>query len=235
MASLAITSGAGTTIGGSIGSTATGAEIAATGTATTTTGAVSVNIFGISGVTPLSGTNTYTLVAGTGASTLSNASYSLGTVYNASNFTVGALSSSTTALNVSITSATPTSTGYYWAGGFSNNQWAASNGSTTSNWVTSSTGGATSLTPGSGTTINFSASSPTPTGQNSMTLGVSMSIAGAVFGDAGGETLNADGSTLTIGSGGLTVNSGSGAVTLSPIVGSGQCARVGPTTARPAC
>lgn len=75
----------GSTFGGSIGSTTTNAEVVVGGAASAT-GTVKVNIYGISGDTPATGT--YTLLAGNGSSTLGSATYSTGLVYNASNFTV---------------------------------------------------------------------------------------------------------------------------------------------------
>ncbi len=212
-----------TTLGGAIGSTTTSAEIKSYGAATTTTGAVKVNVYGITGVSPSSGTNTYTLITGGSGSTLNNATYSLGTVYNASNFTVGAIASTLTTVTAAITKQTAL-TSEYWGGGYTSangatNQWAASNGSAaspSSNWVTSSSGGATSLTPGSTATINFSATGAT--GEGSMSLGDNMSILGLVSNDNTALLLNNDGYALTVGTGGITVgntNSSAGSVTLN--------------------
>ncbi len=221
VASLAIASGA--TIGGSIGSSTTGAEISATGAATAT-GAVTVNIFGATGVSAKSGTNTYTLLTGgTGTALNTGVTYALGTIYNASTFTVGALSSTATALQVSITSATAPTT-EYWAGGVFSNQWAVTNGnssSPSSNWSTDTAGASvTSLTPGSSTAVFFGATSATAASQTSMTLGADMSIKSLTIdgttapADANPISLNNDGFTLTLAAASgssITVNSGSGA------------------------
>src|SRR5207249_6821130 len=56
-----------------IGSTPTSAEINVTGAATVSNGAHAVNIYGISGVTPLAGTNIYTLLQGGAGSSLNPA------------------------------------------------------------------------------------------------------------------------------------------------------------------
>ena len=216
---LAVTGGVGTTLGGAIGSSATGSEIDVAGAATTS-GAVAVNIYGISGISPSTGT--YTLVAA--ASGLNGATYSLGNVYNASNFTVnsGSLSDSATAITVGITAATTPAT-EYWEGGYSGGSsvWSISNGSTSSNWsTTSSSDVATSLTPGAATTVEFTGLNA---GNNatSTTLGDNMSVAGIVVSDPSGLGLNGDGFTLTIGSGGVLVSSGAGAVTLGATIAAG--------------
>ena len=202
---------------------------------TTSGGLLSVNLFGISGVT--AGTSgTYTLITGA-SGTLTNGSYSLGTVYNASNFTVNtnSLSATSSTLTVGITGITANLTDY-WKGGFTGgaNVWAASDGSVNSNWTTDAAGMVpTSLTPGADTAVVFSATGAG--GQSSMTLGANMSIAGITFGDAGSDTLASDGNTLTIATtSGITISSGTG-VTLNPgIVLSWQPHKAGPLTTPPA-
>jgi autotransporter-associated beta strand protein len=207
---LGITGGTTTTIGASIGSTFSGARINVAGNATTTAAAVKVNIYGnsLSGTT--SGNGTYTLVQGNGGSnTLSSATYTLGTVYNATNFTVGTTIGSTTGtVTAAITAATPLSGTVYWRGtgtaGISR-VWAASNGnagSPDSNW-TATNGGSTPtvLVPGSGVDVVVSSSavnlSGTPVGT---TLGSDMSINSLTISDPSfGLGLNADGYKLTIG------------------------------------
>ncbi|MCE0499767.1 MAG: autotransporter-associated beta strand repeat-containing protein, partial [Methylacidiphilales bacterium] len=203
---LGVTGGTGTTIGGSIGSTATSAEINVMSLAASS-GNVTVNIYGISGVSPLAGTNTYTLVAGGGGSSLTSTN-TLGFVYNNSNFTVGGLSETSNALQVAISSATPL-TSAYWQGGLTGavNVWAASNGSSKSNWTSTNGGSAQALTPGGGTTVYISNSAIT-TAPTSTVLGANMSIAGLVIQNTvTGLGLNADGNTLTItGANGITDN-----------------------------
>ena len=204
---LGITGGTLTTIGASIGSTTTSARINVAGNATTTAAGIRVNIYGNS----FSGTTgTYTLVQGNGGSnTLSSATYTLGTVYNATNFTVGTTIGSTTGtVTAAITAATPLSGTVYWRGtgtaGISR-VWAASNGlvgSPDSNW-TATNGGSTPtvLVPGSGVDVVVSSSalnfSGTPVGT---TLGSDMSIKSLTISDPSfGLGLNADGYKLTIG------------------------------------
>jgi fibronectin-binding autotransporter adhesin len=204
--SLSITGGAGTVLGGSIGSSATGAEIAVTGAATAT-GAVRVNVYGISGVTPMAGTNTYTLLAGGAGSSLNGATYSLGTVYDNTNFTVGALTATPAALQVTATSATAL-TSAYWVGGLSGatNVWSASNGSTASNWTGASGGAVQGLIPGAGASVTISTTSPV-TAPVATVLGADMSIGGLTIADTvNGLGLDADGFALTVGAGGITVN-----------------------------
>ena len=213
---LGITGGTTTTIGASIGSTFSGARINVAGNATTTAAAVKVNIYGnsLSGTT--SGNGTYTLVQGNGGSnTLNNATYTLGTVYNATNFTVGTTIGSTTGtVTAAITTATPLSGTVYWRGtgtaGISR-VWAASNGnagSPDSNWTaTNGSSTPTVLVPGSGVDVVVSSSalnfSGTPVGT---TLGSDMSINSLTISDPSfGLGLNADGYKLTIGnSAGIT-------------------------------
>jgi len=228
LGNLTVTSGTGTTLGGSIGSTVNSAQINVTGNATTTSGAIKVNIYGITGVTP--GTNTYTLIHGVGASsTLNAATYSLGTVYNNTNFTVGALSGNSTDLQVAITSATAL-TAAYWTGGLSGatNVWSASDGSANSNWVTSAAGGATALVPGAGADLTISANTvvSAPTAANGTVLGADMTIKTLTIADTvNGLGLNADGYTLTITPGssttGITVNASVPASTIAANVALG--------------
>ena len=104
-----------TTIGTAIGSTATSATIFTNGTATATAGSITVDIAGILGVVPVNGN--YTLLGGPTGSTLSAlASYSLGKVYNPSNFTIGSLEASATALSVAVTAQAPLDSIYYTGG-----------------------------------------------------------------------------------------------------------------------
>ena len=217
---LTITGGTNTVIGSSIGNTATSAEIKVSGTAAAT-GNVKVNVFGLNGVTPLAGTNTYTLVhSNTSTSTLGGATYSLGTVYNNTNFTVGALSKSATDLQVAITAATAV-TSAFWKGGLTGgtNIWAASNGSTQSNWTTASGGADQPLVPGAGADVTIS-NSPVTTAPTATFLGADMAIKSLTIADTtNGLGLGNDFFTLTISptdsSAGITLNSSVPASTIN--------------------
>ena len=207
--SLAITSGGTTTLGGSIGSTTTSAMINVAGNATTTAGDVKVNIYG---TTFSGGADTYTLIHGAGGgSSLNNATYSLGMVYNNTNFTVSGFTPTANDLKVTIASATPLAQAY-WNGNLSgasmNKVWAASDGSN-SNWVTSFGGGGTGLVPGAGTDVFIAANSYGFGPWDGMKLGADMSIKSLTVNNRAqyGMRLDADGSTLTIGSGGITLTS----------------------------
>jgi len=200
---LGITGGTLTVIGGSIGSTTTSARINVAGNATTTAAAIKVNIYGNSFSGTTDGTGTYTLIQGLagGPTNLSTATYTLGTVFNATNFTVGALSKTTTTVDVGITAATAlTGDEAYWRGtaiaGLSK-VWAASNGSADSNWAKTAGGSVQSLVPGSAANV-FIAASPT-VAATTTTLGADMTIKTLNIQDTtNGLGLNADGYTLTI-------------------------------------
>ena len=222
---LSITGGTGsttTTIGTAIGSTASSATIFTNGTATATAGSITVDIAGILGVVPVNGN--YTLLGGPTGSTLSAlASYSLGKVYNPSNFTIGSLEASATALSVAVTAQVPLDSIYYTGGlANGNGEWAMSNGSTASNWAADAAGLATSLTPGASSNVQFT--NPGAALPNAMTLGRDMTINSIAV--KGSSTVNlsllpAGENTLTIGSpgslnSGITVDAGAGSVTLSP-------------------
>ena len=194
----------GTTIGSSIGSAAddaNDARIKVAGAATTS-GAVGVNIFGVPSLTPAAGT--YTLLSA--ASGVNGATYSLGKVYNNTNFTVGTLAASATALTVPVTAATAITTAY-WKGGLSGseNVWAVSNGSTASNWTTTAGGAVQALIPGSTADVTISATSPT-TAPTATVLGANMTIKSLTIADTtNGLGLNDDSYTLTITPGASTV------------------------------
>ena len=206
---LAITGGS-TVIGGAIGAGVDSAAINVTGAATISNASQTVNIYGINGVTPLTGTNVYTLIHGGGGSSLNPATVpTIGAVFNNTNFKLTSatpFTTSATDLQVSIDSASAISTAY-WTGGLAGNTtvWAASNGTTASNWVTAATGGATVVVPGPTTDVFFSANSVT-TSPHSGTLGSDMSVKSLTFTTATATTINADGYTLTIGSGGISLN-----------------------------
>ena len=220
---LGITGGSTTTIGGTIGATATSAEINVTGaiTGTAGTGTAKVNIYGLSSVTPLAGTNTYTLLHSGVASTLSTAltaTPALGIVYNNTNFTVGALAATTTDLTASITKQTAL-TAAYWTGNATsgiNKVWAASDGSATTNWASTSGGAVQSLIPGTAADVTIVGTTVAAT---NTTLGANMTVKSLTIADAtNGLSLNADGYALTItpsaSTAGITVNTGVPASTI---------------------
>ncbi|MFA6287605.1 MAG: autotransporter-associated beta strand repeat-containing protein [Opitutaceae bacterium] len=202
-----------TTLGGTIGSTGTSAQIATAGNATSTTGALTVNVYGLNGVAPATGT--YTLLHGGGASNSLNnfTSINLGTVFNNTNWTItgGSLANSANDITVGITSATAL-TSAFWTGtstsGISK-VWAASNGSDTSNWSSSSGGTVQGLIP---TAVDVTIVGNTVAATNT-TLGANMTVKSLTIADtANGLGLNADGNTLTItpatSSAGITMDSG---------------------------
>ena len=219
---LTVTGGSGTTLGGSIGATATSARINVTEAATISDDEHTVNIHGIPTVTP--GTGTYTLISGGAGSSLNPATPpTLGKVYNNTNFTVGSLTPAAASITVSVTAATPL-TDAYWSGDF-NNEWAASDGTTaTSNWTATAAGPTQPLVPGATANLIISATSPInpPTGT---VLGADMSINSLTIADTvNGLDLGADGSTLTLAASGITMNAAVPASNIGPkiILGAGQ-------------
>jgi fibronectin-binding autotransporter adhesin len=214
----------GSTIGTAVGG-GTSASAIISSAAASVTGTITVNIYGVpGGIT--GGSGTYTLISDS-AGGLGTSGYSLGTIYNPTNFTVsaGSLTASGTSVTIGLVAngaGTP-SASEYWIGGLTGaaNVWSASDGNANSNWVTSATGGATPYTPGPTTTEYFSANSTTNSA-NPSTLGANMSILGIVVNDPYGVGLNADGNTLTIGTSGITMGSSAGATSLAaPIILSG--------------
>ena len=212
-----ITGGAGTTLGGSIGSTLTSAEINATGQVTTTAGNLTVNLYAVNGAAT-GATGTYTLINGASGSTFGTPA--LGTVYNDTDFTVGAFSTTTNALKVAITQTSGLSTAWWMAtGGYSTapTVWAAGNGTTLSNWsAISSPLTVQGLVPGSGTVVNFTTNT-----NGAMTLGANMTVDSLSLQDTSAHafTLSADGNALTIApaSSANGINVASGVVTTSTI------------------
>jgi autotransporter-associated beta strand protein len=211
--SLAITGGTSTTLGASIGSTVDSAVINVVGNATTTAAAIKLNLHGNSFSTTGQGSDTYTLIRGGGTDTLNNATWSLGTVFNATNFTVGAIQKSTDAVTAAITQV-PSLTTAWWKGTATSGItkiWAASNGSSDSNWSATSGGAVQSLVPGANTDVIVSSTSTTVPPVNT-TLGSDMSIKSLTIADtANGLDLDAasrDSYALTIGTGGITMQTG---------------------------
>ncbi|WP_346333688.1 autotransporter-associated beta strand repeat-containing protein [Prosthecobacter sp. SYSU 5D2] len=160
-----------------------------------------------------------TLISAPGGGLTSNGTtYTLGAVYNTTDFTV-TLQATDTQLTATTTAATPLANAY-WFGGFAgdNDAWAASDGSTQSNWVMNADGtGSTGLVPGAGTNVFFSAtggSLPATT-----ELGASMDILSLTINTATALTLNSPDHRLTIhGNAAITVADGAGAVTLNTML-----------------
>jgi autotransporter-associated beta strand protein len=196
---LTVTAGAGTAIGGSVGSTAVSAAINVAGDAVITDEAHTVNITGVSGVAHATGL--VTLIHGNGAGSSLNPATppTLGMVYNNTDFTVGSFAQSASDLQVNIIGATAL-TAAYWKGGLAGatNVWAVSDGSAASNWVTAAAGGATGVVPGPDANVVISADSIT-TAPTATVLGASMTVKTLTISDTtNGLGLKADGSTLTI-------------------------------------
>lgn len=194
-----ITGGTGTVVGAAVGSTTTSATINVAGNATVNAGPVKVNVYGVNRAAAAAGINSYTLIHGDTGSTLNAATYSLGMVYNNTDFTLGTLSATATDLTIPVTSQTPLATAY-WKGGLlgATQVWAASNGSTQSNWVATSGGANQALAPGAGTDVIFSNSTVT-TSPNLTTLGADMTVRSLTQQSSSRSVaLQADGFTLTI-------------------------------------
>lgn len=192
--------------GGQIG-LAFGSSINTTGSATTA-GTVTLAMSG-----PFTSDNSYTLLTSGGG--LDTASY---IVLNPTNYTY-AINKTATAVSIVPTATTALATAY-WKGGYANNVLSASDGSSTSNFTTDAGGSSpTPLTPGSTTTIQYSASGAT--GQTSQTLGTNVSVLGVASSDSSAVTINPDGNTLTIGTGGVTLSNGAGPLTIGSHVALG--------------
>jgi autotransporter-associated beta strand protein len=209
---LAITGGTSTTLGASIGSTTDSAVIEVTGNATSSS-TVKLNLYGNSFSTVGQGSDTYTLIRGNGTNTLNAATYSLNTVFNATNFTVGAINKSPDTVTADITQVPALATAF-WKGTATANLtkvWAASNGAGDSNWSSTIGGSVQSLVPGADTDVIVSSSSPAVAPTNTK-LGADMSIKSLTIADTtNGMSLIAsvyDGYGLTLGAGGITMNAG---------------------------
>ncbi len=206
--------------GSSTFGTELGSPINISGTTTVAaSAAISVDVFGIPGSNP---SGTITLASAVGGFTATGATYTLGRVFNATNFTVGTFTASDTLITIDATAATPLGTAY-WNGGFAGapDLWAVSDGSTSSNWSLNIDGtGPTSLVPGAGTEVILS--STAATNQATMALGANMSIDRLTISDTNPVTLNADGYALTLnnsgGGTGIAMSSGAGAATLNSVV-----------------
>lgn len=197
--------------GSRIGAEVKNGSIVVSGAASTA-GTITVNLFGIAGQTLTTGR--YNLV--TAASGLNGASYTLGNLYNVTNFTVSSVGGDAGSIYVNLT-AVSALTSAYWKGGFSGaaNVWAVTNGTSASNWTTDAAGlNGTGLVPGTTTDVIFSATGAT--NQGAMVLGANMSIGSLTFNDSSSVTLNDVASSLTLNkAAAITVNSGAVAIKLA--------------------
>jgi autotransporter-associated beta strand protein len=211
---LAITGGTSTTIGCAIGSGTTSASINVTGAASITNAAHTVDLFGIPNVSTVTGN--YTLISGGAGSALNPATTpTLGKVYNNSDFTVGGLTSSTNAIEASITAVSPLATAY-WVGGLSTgaNVWSLSDGSAASNWSADLAGTSQPLVPGALTDVIISATSPA-VAPTATVLGADMTVNSLTISDTtNGLGISGDGYQLTTLSGGITMDAGVPASTI---------------------
>jgi autotransporter-associated beta strand protein len=208
-----LTLGNGTTtrIGTALGGTASQSAITSSGAASLS-GTGFVDIYGISGASPTAGVNNLI----TAASGLTGGTYSLGTVYNNSDFTVSGFTRAAGSISVTVTAATPITTAY-WKGGLAGNTgvWAASTGLAAgqSNWQTVASAGSNQpLTPGAAADLIFSTAT-TPGTMVGMSLGANMTVKTlTVTNTATAFGLNNDGYKLTISPGsaadGITLNAG---------------------------
>jgi autotransporter-associated beta strand protein len=222
---LGLAGGTATTLGTSIGASASGAAITVAGLASATAGNINVDITSIPGVNPTPGT--YTLLSGAVGSTLDGATYTPGSVklWKPLDYTLGTLANTATEVTVEVVAATPL-TAAYWKGGLagSENVWAISNGSSASNWTIDAGGAvATPLVPGPSADVVLSASGASE--QSAMLLGADMSIKSLTVTDTAAVSLGADGKKLTITpsspAGGLSVDLAAGATTIAAAVGLG--------------
>ena len=209
-----LTLGNGSTLGLSWTSAPANSSLSVTGAVTPTGGTVAY--LAMTG-TPLMG-NAYTVLSGSAGSTLNNASYLL---LNPTAYTYS-VTSTGTSVAVTPSAATPLAVAY-WTGNSTsgiNGVWAASDGSTTSNWAATSGGAVQALIP-SGVAITFPASPVV--GATNTRLGVDMSVGSVAISDTvNGLGINADGSTLTIaGSNGITMDAGVPASTIGANVALG--------------
>ena len=196
------------TIGTALGGTASQSAITSTGTASLS-GTGKVNIYGITGVSPTAGTNNL-ITAGSG---LTGGTYTLGTVFNNTDFTVSGFTRAAGAISVAVTSQTALTGNVSWKGGLTGNTgvWAASNGSTQSNWQVTD-GVNQPLAPGAATDLVFSTAT-SPGTMVGMSLGANMTVKTLTINNtATAFGLNADGFMLTLAPSssatGITINTG---------------------------
>ena len=207
----------GSTIGTIVGGTLSQSAIVASSPASVA-GNITVDISGIPGVALPTGINN--LITAPSGLDKGSPNYNIG-FFNATNYTIGGLIVSDTAVAVKVSPATPL-LDVYWLGGWgvntaNNAVWALSDGFAHSNWATDSSGGTlTSLVPGPTTTVHFSAGNAQ--NQGAMVLGANMSVKGIAVTDSTPIVLNADGNSLTLGTGGITVSTGGSLSLAAPVV-----------------
>ena len=168
---LTLGSGTTTSIGTALGGTASQSAITSSGAASLA-GTGTVNIYGISGVSPTAGTNNMI----TASSGLTGGTYTLGTVFNNTDFTISNYTRTATAISVDVASATALSGNVFWKGGLAGNTgvWSASNGSTQSNWQVTD-GVNQPLAPGALADLVFSTTT-LPGTMVGMSLGSNMTV-----------------------------------------------------------
>jgi hypothetical protein len=103
------------------------------------------------------------LIQGGGMNTLNNGTYSLGALYNATNFTAGAIHKTADAVTVNFTQV-PSLTTDHWKGTATaglTKVWAASTGNSDGNWSATAGGFVQSLVPGADADVFISSTSLT--------------------------------------------------------------------------
>lgn len=208
---IALTLENGSSLGAELGN-ATGSIVVQGGASvfTPASAAIGVNLYRLGTSTPPA--SSILLNAPGGGITANGAIYSLGAVYNATDFTAS-LVVTDTQLEVVTTAATALANAY-WMGGFgpAPDVWSASNGINAGNWVTNPDGtGATGLVPGAAANVFFSAVGATLPANTR--LGADMVFNRLTVGTAAALTVEASGHRLTLlDSAPLTVGAGAGAV-----------------------
>jgi autotransporter-associated beta strand protein len=188
-----------TSIGTALGGTA-GQSAITSSSAAALYGTGVVNIQAIPGATLTAGTNNLI----TAASGLDGGSYTLGTVYNNTNYTVSNFTRTGTAISVDVASETALSGNVNWKGGLANvagntGVWAASNGSTQSNWQVTD-GVNQPLAPGAAADLVFDSTViSSPGTMAGMSLGANMTVRSLTINDTTTAFgLLGDGNALTI-------------------------------------
>jgi autotransporter-associated beta strand protein len=184
------------------------------------TGNVAVDAYFLPGIVTHAGKSDILVAQGGGlvSTNGSTGSYSIGNLYNVTNFTVTGITATDTLVQFDVAAATAL-TAAYWKGGFSggSNVWAVSNGSTQSNWATDLAGTNTGLVPAATTNVFLSVTSPTD--QNNMVLGSNMSINSLTLNNTSGTPVllqNTGDFTLSIGgTAAITSDVGSGTATFN--------------------
>jgi fibronectin-binding autotransporter adhesin len=198
----------GSAIGTVIGGTAGQSAITSSATASLS-GTGVVNVRALPGVAFTTGTNDLITAAGG----LTGGTYTLGAVFNNTNFTLSNFTRTATAISVDVNSATALSGNVFWKGGLAGNTgvWSASNGTTQSNWQVTD-GVNQPLAPGATADLVFSTATA-PGTMAGMTLGANMTVRTITINNtATAFSLNADGHALTItpssSSTGITIGAG---------------------------